>query len=95
MAVITIPRALREKLGDDATDAFVEVIREIEPDTDKIKQNLVKEVATKDDIMALKDDINALKVDNIDIRSELKLLKWMIGVVIAGVVSLIMKAFFM
>ncbi|MBI5141125.1 MAG: hypothetical protein HZA20_02890 [Nitrospirae bacterium] len=30
MSVIAIPRHLREKLGDDATDAFVSVVREID-----------------------------------------------------------------
>jgi hypothetical protein len=30
MSVITIPKPLREKLGDEASDAFVEVIKEIE-----------------------------------------------------------------
>ncbi len=35
MPVITIPKPLRDKLGDEATDAFVEVIREIDLETKK------------------------------------------------------------
>ncbi len=80
MSVISIPKPLREKLGDEATDAFVEVIREIELESKK-------ELATKDDIRALKDNI-------IKIEGEIKLIKWMIGVMLAGVVSLVLKAFF-
>ncbi len=30
MSVITVPRPLKDKLGDDATDAFVEVVKEID-----------------------------------------------------------------
>ncbi len=80
MSVISIPKPLREKLGDEATDAFVEVIREIELESKK-------ELATKDDIRALKDDI-------IKIEGEIKLIKWIISVMLAGVISLVLKAFF-
>jgi bifunctional DNA-binding transcriptional regulator/antitoxin component of YhaV-PrlF toxin-antitoxin module len=30
MSVIAIPKPLREKLGDDATDALVQIVRELE-----------------------------------------------------------------
>ena len=35
-----------------------------------------------------------IRTEFADIRSELKLLKWMMGLVLAGIVSLIIKAFF-
>ncbi|MEO5357822.1 MAG: hypothetical protein H7844_11050 [Nitrospirae bacterium YQR-1] len=35
MTVITIPRPLREKLGDDGTDAFIEVINKIDIESKK------------------------------------------------------------
>ncbi len=50
MAVITIPKPLREKLGDEATDAFIEVIKEIE-------QESKKDLATKSDLSELKTEI--------------------------------------
>lgn len=30
MSVVTIPKPLRDKLGEEATDAFVEVVREVD-----------------------------------------------------------------
>lgn len=48
MSVITIPRALREKLGDEATDAFVDIINKIEPDNGKIRAEITKELLTKE-----------------------------------------------
>ena len=35
-----------------------------------------------------------MRTEFADIRRELKLLKWMMGLVLAGIVSLIIKAFF-
>lgn len=49
------------------------------------------ELATKHDLKELE-----LKVDNKleSINGELRLLKWMMGVILAGVVSLVLKTFF-
>ncbi len=44
--------------------------------------------------IATKTDINHLEKEMIEIRAELKIIKWMIGFMLAGVVSLILKAFF-
>ncbi len=46
MAVITIPKPLRDKLGDEATEAFEEVTEEVEKDAHK-------ELATKADLKEL------------------------------------------
>ncbi|MBF0320992.1 MAG: DUF1640 domain-containing protein [Nitrospirae bacterium] len=43
MAVITIPDALRERLGEEATRAFVDVIKEVDSESKK-------ELATKADL---------------------------------------------
>ncbi len=43
MAVITIPKPLREKLGDEATDAFTEVIKEIDLDARKEALGIAEE----------------------------------------------------
>ncbi|KJU81460.1 hypothetical protein MBAV_006347, partial [Candidatus Magnetobacterium bavaricum] len=43
MSVITIPRVLRETLGDEATEAFVKVISEVGLDSRR-------DLATKEDL---------------------------------------------
>lgn len=45
-------------------------------------------------LLATKDDINGIKFDLLEIKSEQKLIKWMLGALIAGVVSLVIKSFF-
>ncbi len=77
MAVITIPKPLRDKLGDEATEGFIEVIEKVDSDARK-------DLATKADILQVKTEL----------EGELKLIKLMLGILIAGVISLIMKTFF-
>jgi hypothetical protein len=48
------------------------------------------DLATKADLRDLKAE---LKMELADVKSEVKLLKWMLGVVVAGVVTLVIKAF--
>ena len=164
MTILTIPRSLREKLGDDATDAFVHVINSAELDGKK-------DLATKTDLFEVKTALDS-KIDNVqfelytkidkldnkidsvhaeinskidkldskidsvhaelngkidksttelnskidksiselnskidkldskidksttELKSDIKLLQWMIGIMFAGVLSLVMKAFF-
>ncbi|MFC7436199.1 DUF1640 domain-containing protein [Hydrogenophaga bisanensis] len=45
-------------------------------------------------VYATKDDVTSLKLDMVDVRSEIKLLKWMQATVLAGVLSLVIKTFF-
>lgn len=45
-------------------------------------------------VFATKDDITGIKMDMIDLKSEIKLMKWMIVTIVAGVISLVVKAFF-
>ncbi len=59
MSVITIPKHLREKLGDN-------------------------ELATKADLLQVKTEL----------VGEIKILKWMLGILLSGVISLVMKTFF-
>lgn len=44
--------------------------------------------------LASKDDITSIKIEMADVKSELKLLKWMVVTIVAGVLSLVVKAFF-
>jgi hypothetical protein len=45
-------------------------------------------------LLATKDDIVGIKLDLAEVKSEQKLLKWMLGLILAGIVALVMKAFF-
>jgi hypothetical protein len=58
MTILTIPRPLRDKLGEEATDAFIEVIRNVDFESKR-------DLATKFDIQDVKAEIQL-------VRSELK-----------------------
>ena len=45
-------------------------------------------------LQATKDDITNIKIEMADIKSELKLMKWMVVTIVAGVISLVVKVFF-
>ncbi len=45
-------------------------------------------------LLATKDDITGIKIEMADVKSELKLMQWMVVTIVAGVVSLVAKAFF-
>lgn len=51
---------------------------------ERLKTANLDEVATKQDIALLRKDL----------EGEIKLLKWMMGAVLAGIISLILKTFF-
>jgi bifunctional DNA-binding transcriptional regulator/antitoxin component of YhaV-PrlF toxin-antitoxin module len=61
MSVITIPKSLREKLGDEATEGLVKVINEADSASRK-------DTATREDIANLKAEIE---------KSKSETLKWM------------------
>ncbi len=86
MAVITIPKPLKDKLGDEAADAFVEVVNEIDLSArqeailiaeERFERRLSEEVAgLKQDILRLEGKIYQVKAElegKIDqVRAELK-----------------------
>ena len=45
-------------------------------------------------LLATKEDISSIKIEMADIKSELRLMKWMVVTIVAGVISLVAKAFF-
>ena len=55
-----------------------------------------RELATKNDIALLRSDLKgfATKDDLRKVETELAVLKWMMGTVLAGVVALVLKTFF-
>lgn len=80
MSVITIPKPLRLILGEEATDALVTVINNVDLESKK-------ELATKGDIQTLKTDV-------VRLEGKITLLQWMLGILIASNISLVLKAFF-
>ena len=82
-------------LEDKQAKALLKVQKEV------LGEVFTGELATKHDVAALKQDVAALKQDvahlekRLDkVEVDLKLLKWMMSFVIAGVGALIFKAFF-
>ena len=75
-------------LSEKAAKEITEVLKDTEADVvTKQYFNLnLKELATKP-------EITEIKLEIIEIKAELKLLKWMMGIILAGVVSLVLKTF--
>jgi hypothetical protein len=67
-----------------------------------ISETLNNTIATKTDLLTVEQKLiteiksieQALKLDVADIKAEQKLMKWMLGFVLAGITSLLLKAFF-
>lgn len=73
-------------------EAFVKAQR------DSLNEALDTSVATKNDVNEAKNEvkleINEVKFEIKDLKSEVNLIKWMLGFLLAGSISLIVKAFF-
>jgi hypothetical protein len=84
MAAITFDalRVVKALKAAGFDDAQAEVLTQALKDAQDVH---VAELATKGDLREL----------GLKLEGELKLLKWMMGVMLAGVLSLILKAFFM
>ena len=59
-----------------------------------IKQEVKGELASQKDILATKEDIHNLEIDIEKLRSEFLVVKWMLGLILAGIISLVVKTFF-
>jgi hypothetical protein len=44
--------------------------------------------------LATKDDVTTIKIEMAEIKSEMKLMKWMLVTIVAGIASLMIKTFF-
>lgn len=88
-AILFDTHALIKKLKDSG---FEEKQAEALTDAFKDSQEAgMKDLATKGD---LKDMEHVLKGDIREIKYEVNLLKWMVGFVLAGILSLVLKTFF-
>jgi hypothetical protein len=70
---------------EEQAEALSEAIKEVQ-------EAHLEELATKGDILELKRDIKELRLE---FNGQLNLLKWMIGFIFAGVLSIVLKSFFM
>lgn len=61
---------------------------------DSLSEIMDVQIATKADIKDVRGDIQAIRLKLIEYGGQFTLLKWMIGAVFAGVLSLVLKAFF-
>lgn len=76
--------------------ALSEAFKDVQKD---IQEAGVESLATKQDVLLVKQDIKELelRIDNKfeAVHGELRLIKWMMGFTFAGILSLVLKAFFM
>ena len=57
----------------------------------EIEQSRLNELATKQDLALVRQDFALVRAE---LKGEIKLLKWMNGLVLAGIASLVLKTFF-
>jgi len=90
MAVITIPKDIREKLGDDGADALVEILNKVEESVKKDNISFVEEKFER----GLSEEIGKVKVEIAE--TKVSIVKWMfifwVGQI--GVLTGILFAFF-
>lgn len=60
----------------------------------KIEDKIEKKFRDNKDILASKEDTYRIEVKIEKLRAEFLVVKWMLGVVLAGIISLILKTFF-
>lgn len=66
----------------------------VEAQQDLISDSAENLLATKADINAVKSDISNVRLELSDVKSDVKLMKWMIGFVLATNVALLFKVLF-
>jgi len=82
---------LKLKLGEKETKAFFTLIEhKVEAVEHKIEEQK-NSLATKHDIEKTKSDLT-LEIERV--KAEMLVMKWMLGAVLAGIISLILKAYF-
>jgi hypothetical protein len=81
---ITLFNTLKNKLGEQEAQAVVE----------GIMTAVAEEFNNKKDMLATKNDMFLLQNNMEKLNAELLVIKWMLGFVLAGMLSLIVKSFF-
>ncbi len=81
---ITLYNVLKAKLGEVEAQTVVE----------GIKQEVKNEFDANKDILATKNDVSDVRLEIEKLRAEFLVVKWMLGVVLAGIISLVVKTFF-
>ncbi|WP_353683491.1 hypothetical protein V4D30_06325 [Thermodesulfovibrio sp. 3907-1M] len=95
MPVLSLPKSVRERLGEDAAEAFIEFLKEFEKE---IKDDL----ATRRDIKEIEARIREVEA-NIEVKLaqfKIEIIKWVAGfliaqtAILAGVFAGLIKLFF-
>lgn len=81
---IALYNVLKTKMGEAEAQTVVE----------GIKQEIKNEFNANKDILATKKDVSEIRLEIEKLRAEFMVVKWMLGVVLAGIISLILKTFF-
>ncbi len=81
---ITLFNTLKIKLGEQEAQAVVE----------GIKFAVAEEFKNKKDMLATKTDIHHLDNEIEKVKARLLVMEWMLGFLLAGMLSLIVKSFF-
>ena len=79
-----VKRLKRSGFSEEQAEALSDAFRES-------AESSVEDLATKQDIELLRRDIKEVEVR---FSGEMKLIKWMMGFVLAGILALILKTFF-
>jgi len=92
-----IPDKQAEAEAEALREAFTQQAQAVSALADQVKtlatetRHDASGMATKEDLASAKTE---LKDDIAEVRSDVRVLKWMMGFVLAGIVSLMMKLFF-
>lgn len=95
MPVLSLPKSVRERLGDEAAEAFIEFLKEFEKE---IKDDL----ATKRDIKEVEARIKEVEA-NMEVKLaqfKIEIIKWVAGfliaqtAILAGIFAGLLKLFF-
>lgn len=97
MAVIAVPRPLREKLGEEGTDALVALINEAGESNKKSVVELVEERFERrltEEIGKVREEVSRLRVEMADLRANLVQWMFLFGIGQIGMLTGILFAFF-
>jgi hypothetical protein len=97
MAVIAVPRPLREKLGEEGTDALVALINEAGEDNKKSVIEIVEERFERrlaEEMGKIREEMSKMRIEMADLRANL--IQWMFLFWLGqtGVLTGILFAFF-
>ena len=91
IATIDLFEALKTRFGEPEAKI---IVREIEKIETSVETKIEKVFDSKKEILATKIDFQVLEIKIEKVNGQLLVIKWMLGVVLAGIISLVVKSFF-